>query len=186
MTDEQIIALYWERSENAIQETDIKYGTLCRGIAYRILQDRLDAEECVDDGYMRLWNTIPPERPQRLRAFLAKIVRNLALNRYERETALKRGGGEVAATLEELSGCIPGKDDIDTHMEEKELRRILSGFLRTMKKTERMIFLMRYWELQPIAQIAKVTRASESKVKMSLLRSRNKLKAVLEKEGIGL
>ena len=184
MTDEQIIDLYWKRSENAIQETDIKYGCLCYAAAYRILADRLDAEECVNDSYLRLWKAIPPKRPQSLRAFLGKIVRNLALNRYEKHTAAKRGGGEVPLALEELSGCLPGKESTQQYLEEKELRKCISAFLRSIKKTDRMIFLLRYWELQPVAEIAKAIGASESKVKMSLHRSRKGLKVALEKEGI--
>lgn len=184
MTDDQIIALYWDRSEMAIKETDSKYGTVCYGIAYRILQDRLDSEECVSDGYWRLWNTIPPQRPQRLRSFLGKIIRNLALNRYEKETAAKRGGGEVPLALEELSGCLPGKESTQQYLEEKELQKCISAFLRSIKKTDRIIFLLRYWELRPVGEIAKTIGASESKVKMSLHRSRKGLKAALEKEGV--
>ena len=184
MTDEQIIELYWVRSERAITETDEKYGKMCHGIAYRILDDREDSEECVNDGYLRIWNSIPPKRPQFLPAFLGRIVRNLALNRFEQRNALKRGGGEVPLALEELGSCIPSGEDPIEQVEEKILRSLISGFISGMKREERVIFLLRYWELQPVARIAELCRCSESKVKMSLHRSRQKLKAVLEKEGI--
>lgn len=186
MTDDQIIALYWDRSEMAIKETDSKYGTVCYGIAYRILQDRLDSEECVSDGYWRLWNTIPPQRPQRLRSFLGKIIRNLALNRYEKETAAKRGGGEVPLALDELGECLPGKGSAEQYLEEKELKKCICAFLQDIRKTDRMIFLMRYWELRSVEEISKITSFSQSKVKMSLHRSRKRLKAALEKEGVTL
>jgi len=186
MTDEQIIELYWQRSELAIAATDDKYGKICHGIAYRILSDREDSEECVNDSYLRLWNNIPPQRPRVFSAFLGKIVRNLALNRYEARSASKRGGGEVPLALEELSGCIPGGEDLSSRLEGKMLRQIISDHISGMKPEERAIFLLRYWELQPVAQIAKLCRCSESKVKMSLHRSRQKLRAVLEREGVSV
>ena len=184
MTDDQIIALYWDRSEMAIKETANKYGAVCYGIAYRILQDRLDSEECVSDGYWRLWTTIPPQRPQRLRSFLGKIVRNLALNRYEKENAAKRGGGEVPLALDELSECLSGKGNAEQYLEEKELKKCICAFLQDIRKEDRMIFLMRYWELRSVVEISQITGWSQSKVKMSLHRSRKRLKAALEKEGV--
>lgn len=184
MTDDQIVGLFWERSEQAITATDDKYGRMCHGIAYRILDDREDSEECVNDGYLRLWNSIPPTRPKAFSAFLGRIVRNLALNRYEAVNASKRGGGEVPLALEELSDCIPGKDDPSDRLEGKMLRQIISNFIGDMRPVERVYFLLRYWELQPVSQIAKLCGCSESKVKMSLHRSRQKLRAVLEREGV--
>ena len=186
MTDDQIIQLFWERSEQAITATDDKYGRMCHGIAYRILDDREDSEECVNDGYLRLWNSIPPTRPKVFSAFLGRIVRNLALNRYEAVNASKRGGGEVPLALEELSDCIPGKDDPLDRLEGKMLRQIISNFIGDMRPVERVYFLLRYWELQPVSQIAKLCRCSESKVKMSLHRSRKKLRAALEREGVAV
>jgi RNA polymerase sigma-70 factor (ECF subfamily) len=186
VTDEHIIDLYWNRSEQAIAVTDDKYGKMCNGIAYRILNDREDSEECVNDGYLRLWNSIPPQRPKSLPAFLGKIVRNLALNCYEKRNASKRGGGEVPLALEELAGCIPSGEDPMAQMEEKILRSLISGFISGMKKEDRVIFLLRYWELQPVVQIAELCRCSESKVKMSLHRSRKKLRSVLEREGVAV
>ena len=186
MTDEQIIELYWVRSERAIAETDEKYGKMCHGIAYRILDDREDSEECVNDGYLRLWNNIPPKCPQCLPAFLGRIVRNLALNRFSQRNASKRGGGEVPLALEELAFCIPSGDDPMAQLEGKFLRGLLSEFISQLKIEERTIFLLRYWELQPVARIAELCRCSESKVKMSLHRSRQKLRAVLEREGVAV
>ena len=184
MTDEQIIELFWQRSERAISATDEKYGRMCHGIAFRILDDREDSEECVNDGYLRLWQHIPPQRPACFPAFLGRIVRNLALNLYEKTNASKRGRGAVPLALEELSECIPGKDDITAQTEGKLLRQILSEFICSLKAEEKAIFLLRYWELRPVAQIATLCRCSESKVKMSLHRTRLKLRAVLEREGI--
>lgn len=186
MTDEEIIELFWRRSEQAIAETEDKYGKMCHGIAYRILCDREDTQECVNDGYLRLWNSIPPQRPRVFSAFLGRIVRNLALNRYEAAKASKRGGGEVPLALEELSGCISGKDDLPTQLEGKMVRDMISEFIGTLKPADRAIFLLRYWELHPVAHIAKLCRCSESKVKMSLHRSRQRLRAVLEREGVAV
>lgn len=184
MTDEKIIELFWQRSEQALVATDDKYGRMCHGIAFRILNDREDAEECVNDGYLRLWNNIPPQRPKSLSAFLGRIVRNLALNRYEKMNASKRGGGEVPLALDELSACISGEEDILNRLERKIFQKMLSEFIGDMKPEERVIFLLRYWELQPVVQIAQLCRCSESKVKMSLFRSRQRLRAVLEREGV--
>ena len=186
MTDEQIIELFWQRSERAIGATDEKYGKKCHGIAYRILNDLEDAEECVNDGYLRLWNNIPPQRPKSFPAFLGRIVRNLALNRYEKMSAEKRGGIEVPLALEELGECIPGKDDLMKQLEGKQIRDVISEFIDGLKPSERMIFLLRYWELFPVAKIAKLCRCSESKVKMSLHRSRQRLRGMLEREGVSI
>ena len=186
MTDEKIIDLFWMRSEAAIEETDRKYGGLCYSVAYRILRDHPDSEECVSDCYLRAWNVIPPQRPQKLSAFLAKIVRNLALNRYEKQSAAKRGGGEAALALDELGECISSGKTPEEQLEEQALPGILNGFLGMLKQSDRMIFLLRYWDLRPVKEIATLCGATESRVKMSLHRSRRKLKDLLEKEGIAV
>ena len=186
MDDEQIIDLFWARSERAIGETDKKYGTFCYGLAFRILDDPQDSEECVNDTYLKTWNAIPPGRPGSLIAFLGKITRNLALNRREKNFAEKRGGGEVPAALDELAECIPDPNSLDRRMEQKALTESLNRFLGKLSGESRRIFLSRYWELCSVREIADIYGISESKVKVSLYRTRGKLKSFLEKEGIEL
>lgn len=183
MDDLQIIELFWQRSEKALTATKKKYGSYCRTIAYRILRSAEDTEECLNDTYLRLWNSIPPRRPQKLSAYLAKITRNLALDRVEKRSAAKRGGGEVPLALEELAECIPGGGD---PVEERELKDALERFLRALPAETRRIFMKRYWHLYSVKAIAKEDGLGESKVKMILLRTRSQLKEFLEKEGIDL
>ena len=186
MNDQEIIDLYWARCENAIQETDQKYGKLCYRIAWNILGNVQDSEECVSDTYMKAWNAIPPSRPGKLSAFLGKITRNLALNRYKRNSAARRGGGEVPVALDELSECIPDPHTVEAMMDEKALTQQLNTFLGGLSREARSIFLRRYWELASVREIAESYGISESKVKVSLFRTRGKLKAFLDKEGITL
>ena len=186
MEDQQIIELYHERSETAISETAKKYGKYCYTIAYHILYNEQDSEECVNDTYLRTWEAIPPQYPNKFSAFLGKITRNLALNRYRYYVSQKRGNGQVILALEELQECIPDSGSVEQEVEEKYLVEIMNGFLHDLPKDKRMIFLRRYWYLSSIQEIAEDYEISESKVKMTLLRVRNKLKQVLEKEGIAL
>lgn len=185
MEDSRIVDLYWQRSQEAITQTAKKYGRYCFSIAYNILENGGDAEETVNDTWLGAWNAMPPHRPQFLSTFLGKITRRIALKRWEASHAAKRGGGETALALEELSGCIPGKD-IDEELDAAELSRVLRSFVRELPQTERRVFVCRYWYLDPIADIAKQFGFSQSKVKSMLLRTRNKLKKELEKEGISL
>ncbi len=182
--DEEIIALFLSRDENAIRRTHEKYGSYCYSIAYRILTSREDSEECVNDTYLKTWRAIPPQRPRRLQHFLGKITRNLALDRYHWRTAGKRGGGEVQLSLDELSACIPALSDPQQVLEGKELTERLNLFLAGLTQENRKIFLMRYWNFSSVAEIAAFYGITESKVKMTLLRTREKLRAYLEKEGI--
>lgn len=186
MDDQQIIELYWNRSDDAIAQTQRKYGKLCYKIAYNILGSHQDSEECVNDTYLRAWNVIPPKRPQKLSAFLCRITRNQALKRYASNTAEKRGGGTVTLALEELAGCIPDPGSVAAVTEQRELTRQLNGFLSTLPKESRGIFLRRYWGLESVRDIALALKLSESKVKVTLHRTRKKLKAYLEQEGIVL
>ncbi len=186
MDENQIIDLYFARSEQAIAETDRKYGKFCRQVAYNILCNRQDSEECVNDTYLKTWNAIPPKRPSPLKAFLGKITRNLALDRWDRNHAAKRGGGEMAASLDELRECIPTPIGTEQIIENKELVRILNAFLGRLPEETRKVFLRRYWNLSPIQEIASYYGLSESKVKMLLMRTRNALKKHLEQEGIAL
>lgn len=186
MDEKQIIDLYWARSERAIDETARKYGKFCFHIAYNILANHQDSEECVNDTYLQTWNAIPPRRPNKLSAFLGKITRNLALKRHEMYTAQKRGGGQVVLALEELAECIPDTNTVERAVDDRILADKLNVFLSKLSAESRKIFLRRYWQLCPVKQIASELGVSESKVKMSLMRTRGKLRSFLEQEGIEL
>lgn len=186
MHDQEIIALFWAKQENAITATAAKYGNYCHTIAYNILYNRFDAEECVNDTYLRAWNSIPPQKPNRLTAFLGKITRNLALNRYKRNSAAKRGHGQIEIALSELENCIPDFKMVEQIVEEAFLVSVINRFLYAQAKTKRNIFVLRYWYLYPIQDIADMYGASESKIKALLFRMRNELKKILEKEEIYL
>ena len=186
MEDNQIIQLYFDRSEEAIAQTAVKYGKYCHTIAYNILHNFEDSEECVNDTYWKAWSRIPPRRPRRLAAFLGRITRNLSLDMYRHYTADKRGGGEMSVALEELGDCISSPEPMDNHIDEMVLVEILNRFLASLPAEHRKIFMRRYWYVSSVKEIADDYAITESKVKMSLLRSRNQLKTVLEKEGIAL
>ena len=186
MDDKQIIDLYWARSESAIAETDKKYGRFCCRIAFNILTNSQDSEECVSDTYLKAWSIIPPKKPVKLSTFLGKITRNLALNRYEKYTAQKRGSGEVPVALDELAECIPDPTSVEQAVDNRILVDKLNMFLEGLPAEARKIFMRRYWEVCSIQEIAKLYGISESKVKVSLFRTRGKLKSYLEQEGITL
>ena len=186
MEDFEIVELYWDRDENAITQSDLKYGRYCKSIAYNILFSHEDSEECVNETYLSAWTSMPEQRPDRLSAFLGRITRNLSLNRWERNTAQKRGAGQVALTLDELQECIPAADSTDRIADDSALADLINGFLASMSAEKRKIFMKRYWYFCSVRQIAAELSISESKVKMSLLRSRNELKQLLEKEGVAL
>jgi len=185
MEDEAIVNLYFDRDENAITETKTRYGKLLRSIAYKILKNREDAEECEDDTYVKAWNAMPPERPKILSAFLSKITRNLSLDRYRKNAAVKRGAGEMTVLLGELTECLPDHQDADL-TNEIVVRDTLNAFLDHLPKEARMIFMRRYWFCDSVRDIAKTYGCSESKVKSSLMRSRQKLRTTLEREGISV
>lgn len=178
MEDHQIVELFWNRSEDAVAAAAEKYGQYCHKIAFNILANSEDSEECVNDTYLRAWNAIPPHRPENLATFLGKITRNLAYDRYDHMTAEKRGGGEMAFVLDELRICLP-----QWEMEENlALTDVLNRFLASLPQTTRQIFMLRYWQVLSVAEIAQKLHISQSKVKMTLLRTRNKLRSFLEKE----
>ncbi len=184
--DKKIVELYWERSEAAISETQKRYGRYCHYIAYNILYSHEDAEECVNDTYIKAWNAMPPHRPERLSTFLGKITRNTALDRYLSDRAKKRGEGRTEAVLDELAQCVPDGKTSGCMAEELALKEAINGFLRSLSSQKRIIFLRRYWYMSPIREIAEDYGLSESNVKVTLLRTRNRLKVYLEKEGIEL
>lgn len=184
MTDYDIVKLYHDRLEKAISETDKKYGAYCTAVADNILHNKLDADECVNDTYLRAWNSMPPQWPDHLRTYLGKITRNLAINRFKHYAAEKRGKGQTHLVLSELEGCLPSGNDTEKAYNEILLVKALESFLKSQPKEKRNIFLRRYWYLCPIKEIADNFSMSESKVTSLLFRMRNKLKEHLEKEGI--
>ena len=186
MNDHEIIALFFARQEKAISATADKYGNYCHAIAYNILFNRSDAEECVNDTYLGAWNSIPPQRPNNLAAYLGKITRNLALNRYKRNHAAKRGGEQVEIALSELENCIPDVKGVEQVAEEALLVSVINRFLVAQAKTKRNIFILRYWFLYSIRDIADMYGERESKIKALLFRMRNEVKKLLEKEDIDL
>lgn len=185
-TDSEIVGLYWARSEAAIAASAEKYGGYCHTIAYNILHNDADAEECVNDTWLGAWKSIPPQRPDCLRAYLGKITRNFSLNRFKRYHAEKRGFGQVALALSELQDCIPDETDMEQAAEASTLVEAVNRFLYAQPERKRNIFIRRYWYLCPIRQIAAHYGLSESKVTSLLFRMRKELKAQLETEGITL
>lgn len=183
MQDEQIVALYWNRNEQAIRETDKKYGAYCRSIAQNILHSLEDTEECVNDTWLRVWHAIPPQRPMILSAFLAKITRNLAFDRYKAQSAEKRGGGVTEAVLEELAECIGASHSAESHFFAKELGAVINRFVRTLPKREGNIFVRRYFFAETAEQIGGKYGMTSNHVTVLLSRCRRKLRAYLEKEG---
>lgn len=186
MNDSQIVALYFDRDQRAIEETNAKYGNYCYAIVHNILNNKEDAEEAVSDTYLALWATIPPHKPVVLRTFLGKIARRTALKKWEKSSTQKRGGGEMALALEELSEYLSDGNTPETAMETAELTQILNAFLRKLPKEERQVFVCRYWYLDPVADIANRFGYTQSKVKSMLARTRKKLQSTLKKEGIAL
>ena len=183
MRDEQIIDLYWARDEQAITETDLAYGRLCRSLSRRILKNAEDAEECVSDGYYRLWLRLPPERPDSLGSFLTRIVRNLSLDRLRQQGALKRGGSAVTVSLEEL-GQVTGRSDVESHLAAQELGRAVDKFLRTQSEISRNVFLRRYYFFDTRSEIAQRYEISAAQVSVLLSRTRKRLRKHLQKEGL--
>ena len=184
MDDKSIVDLYFSRNEDAITQTDRKYGRYCYSIAYNILTSKEDAEESVSDTYMTAWGAMPPRRPAVLAAFLGKLTRNHAIDRWRARSASKRGGGEMPLALEELQECVAGLQNVEMEYERKELARAYVRFLDTLSTTERRVFLCRYWYMDSISAIANYFGFSDSKVASMLHRIRKKLRTVLEKEGL--
>ena len=185
MEDTQIIELYWARDEQALRETEAKFTSLCRSIASRFLPTAEDAEECVNETWLRAWNSIPPKRPQELAPFLAKITRNLALDRCRESTAEKRGGGELPLALEEL-GEIASGSGIESELERKQLTEALNSFLYALPENDRTLFLKRYFSLTSLRELAAEWGTTERALSMRLHRLRGRLRTYLEKEGFSL
>ena len=183
MEDNAILDLYFARDEQAIMETDRKYGGYCYSIANRILNSEEDSEETVSDTYWLTWKSIPPHRPNFLKLFLAKVTRNLAFTRWRKLSAVKRGGGETNLVLEELAGCIPGTEQIDDELNAKELVRTIRAFLDTLPERDQDIFLRRYFFVEDAEGIAVRYGMKRTNVNVILSRTRNKLKTYLTQEG---
>lgn len=181
MQDNEILDLFFERSEQAIAETDTKYGGYCFQIAWNILENREDSEESVNDTYLAAWNAIPPRRPSCFSAFLARVTRHISIDRWRRRSAQKRGGGELVLALEELEHCA-SSHNTEQKLEQQEITRVLNTFLASLPETERNVFLCRYWYLDSIQTIADRAGFTRSKVASMLHRTRGKLRTALEKE----
>lgn len=182
MEDQQIVELLWQREESALQEAQHKYGSLCGSIAGNILRDPEDVQECLNDAFLALWNRIPPERPRVFAAFLGRITRNLALKRYEYNSAAKRNA-ELETSWEELEGTLCVPSEAERQYEVKQLAEAISAFLWTLDEEPRRIFMRRYWYFDSVHTLAQNFGMSESKVKSMLFRTRNKLRDVLQREG---
>lgn len=184
MEDSEIVDLYWQRSDRAIRETEQKYGRYCHRIAYNICANNEDAEECVNDTWLRAWNAMPTQRPKLLSGFLGAITRNLALDHYRSKRSRKRGGGEIPLALEELGDCLSSPSDPERALEARELEQAISRFVDGLPETEQLIFLSRYWFLAPVAEIAARLGCTQGKVKTSLFRLRQKLRLYLQEENL--
>ena len=183
MEDKQIVELYWARQENAISETDKKYGRYCYYIANGILCSDEDSKEVVNDTYLKLWNTIPTKRPEALKPYVGMISSQTALDRYEARGAAKRGSGQIPAVLDELAECIPDSSTCDDIGDNIALSDAMNRFIASLPKKTRNIFLKRYFYLVSVTDVAKEYSMSESSVGMLMLRTRKKLKHFLQKEG---
>lgn len=185
MEDPAIIELYWSRDESAIDQTERKYGALCRRLAFNILSDREDSEECVNDTWHRAWETMPPQRPDSLRAYLGRIVRNLSISRLRQRTAQKRGGG-AELLLSELEDCVPAPCSPEQETDARELAAAISRWLRTQTPDDRALFVRRYWYADENAVLAGEWGQSPRQLAKRLFRLRQALKKFLEREGFEL
>ena len=179
MDDLKIIELYWSRDERAITETDRAYGPFCHRIAMNILGIREDAEECVSDSYLAVWNHIPPTKPRSLKVFLGRIVRNISLSLYRKNHAQKRYDG-ITLLLSELGDCIPSEDSVDRHLEREELAALLSHWLEQLSPDDRTLFIRRYWFSDSVKSLAKQLRTTENALSLRLHRLRVQLRDHLE------
>ena len=185
MEDSKIIELYWQRDERAIAETDRKYGTFCYGIAMNLLSVHEDAEECVSDTYHQAWNFIPPQRPDRLKAWLGRIVRNLSINLWHKNHAQKRYNG-MDQLMSELEDCIPSPKDTERELEDAEIGKVISAWLRTLSKEDRVLFVCRYWYGTALKDLAKERNIPPAKLAQQMYRLRGSLRSALEREDIEL
>ena len=182
MEDTAIIELYWARNEDALTQTDLKYGPMCRSLAFGILSDREDSEECVNDTWHRAWDTMPPQRPDSLRAYLGRIVRNLSISRLRRRNAQKRGPG-IKIMFSELEDCLPAAVSVEQELDANELASAISRWLRTLDADDRVLFVRRYWYGEPVQTLAAQWSFEPNRMAKRMLKLRRSLKQWLEKEG---
>ena len=185
MEDSQIIGLYFKRDEAAISETDAKYGAFCHGIALNILSINADADECVNDTYLQAWNSIPPKKPDKLGAWLGRVVRNIAINLWKKNHRQKRYAG-MDQLLNELEDCIPSPVTVECEIEEQELTEVINTWLASLSQNDRILFVRRYWNGETVAVLAKESGMSPANMAKRMYRLRQNLKSKLEKEGYSL
>ena len=183
MSDEEIIELYWSRNENSIRETDKKYGRYLFTIAYNILRDRLDCEECVNDTYLGTWNRIPPTRPKVFGAFVGRIMRNIAVDRFRKNTARSRVPSEMVTSLEEMDECVPNGTSLEEEIELCEMVKLLNAYLAEQSAGHVYMFVCRYYYADSVKKIAQMTEVKEDTVYRALSKMRKELKELFEKEG---
>ena len=186
MEDLAIIELFWARDEQAILETERKYGKYLLKLSGNVLQDAQDREECLSDTYMAAWDTIPPQRPQSLCAYLTSLLRRISIDRLRRNTAQKRGGTEYNISLSELAGCVAGGPGPEDSLEKKRLAQAINAFVRELSQQERSLFVGRYFFMDRLKDVASYCGMRESKAKSMLFRIRCRLREYLEKEGFAL
>ncbi len=182
--DKSILMLLQSRDESALSEISQQYGTLCLKIAGDILGSPEDAEECLNDALLTLWNAVPPAKPANLRAYLMKLVRNAAFNRYHAAHCDKRGGGQTGAALDELTETLPSSETVESVMQQRALSDAITAFLRRLPNKQRDLFVRRYWSMTPVEELSVLFGMSETNVKVTLMRLRKKLKDALTKEGL--
>lgn len=185
MEDAEIIEMYWKRDEAAITESNIKYGRMLKHIAFNILSNHEDSEECVNDTYGKVWETVPPKRPNSLAAYMGRIIRNLSINRWYENRTQKRGNG-AAVLLSELSDCIPSQDFVESDIEADSLTEIINAWLSTLPQDDRVLFLRRYWYGDDLNMLAFECSVSPNKMAGRIYRLRRKLKTILEGEGVSV
>ncbi|WP_028505180.1 sigma-70 family RNA polymerase sigma factor [Ruminococcus sp. FC2018] len=184
MSNDELIALLEVKDKNALVELENKYGGYCKSIAMNILRSREDTQECLNDVYLSVWNSIPPGKPEDLKMYIAEITRNTAINLWRRKHAQKRGSGHIELLLEELSDEAASESALEKLDDTLALREAFNSFLGSLKPEQRRIFLLRYWYMHTVREIAQKLEISQSKVKVSLHRTRVKLKKLLEREGL--
>jgi len=186
LKDTEIMELYWERDERAITETQNSYGRYCYSIAYNILHNREDSDECVNDTWLRAWNAMPPQKPNHLQLFLGTITRNLSFDVWKRKKAAKRGNGELELALDELMECVPAGKSTEELVEAAELSRLINVFVKSLPERECNVFLRRYWYVEDCGEIAKRYDMKVNTVKTTLFRVRRKLQEYLQQQGMML
>ena len=182
LSDKDIVALFNERDEKALSAVSSKYGSYCETVVRNILHDPQDTEECLNDTWLKAWESIPPEKPRNLGGFLVKIAKNISLNRYSLQHTQKRGSGEIPLVMDELSECVADKNNVEKTFEQKLITNAVNEFLKTLSPEKRDIFVLRYWYCLPVAEIARKVGLNRSNTSVILSRTRRGLTAYLKKK----